>query len=192
MPVPDFSPGEVLTASAMDSIGLWKVTSGTVSASPTLTVDNCFSANYANYRVVISLNGLSDNNQMRMDFLDSAGARLQTNYQGSAFMQDYQSGALTFEALTSGVTVPLGYLPRANAITPFGPGLYTLDITNPFVSTERTVLLGSSNGVDAGRVFLGGQIFSRRTSTETNRGLFFFNSAGSNMTGTVRVYGYRD
>jgi hypothetical protein len=189
MPVPDFSPGEVLTAAAMDSIGLWKVTSATVTAQPTLTVDNCFSANYANYRVIVSLNGVSNNNQIRMDVLNSAGARLQTNYAGSFYGQDYSSGTLGFEALTSAVTVPLGYLPNVGT---FGPGLYTFDIANPFTSTIQTRIHGTSNGVDAGRVFLGGQVISRRSSAETNRGLFFFNSVGSNMTGTVSVYGYRD
>jgi hypothetical protein len=52
MPVPNFSPGEVLTAGAMDSIGLWKVASATFSGITTgapLDVNNVFSSSYTNY-----------------------------------------------------------------------------------------------------------------------------------------------
>ena len=56
MPVPDFSPGEVLTAAAMDSIGLWLVKTQTVgSGVASVSVTNAFSANYDNY--LITLNG---------------------------------------------------------------------------------------------------------------------------------------
>jgi hypothetical protein len=56
MPVPDFSPGEVLTAAAMDSIGLWLVKTQTVGAGvSSVTVTDAFSANYDNY--LIQYNG---------------------------------------------------------------------------------------------------------------------------------------
>jgi hypothetical protein len=54
MPVPDFSPGEVLTAAAMDSIGLWLVKTVTIPASPATTavdVTSCFNSNFENYKV---------------------------------------------------------------------------------------------------------------------------------------------
>jgi hypothetical protein len=52
MPVPNFSPGEVLTAGAMDSIGMWKVASATFSGITTgapLDVNSVFSSDYTNY-----------------------------------------------------------------------------------------------------------------------------------------------
>ena len=52
MPVPVFTTGEVLTAANMNAIGLWKIASGTVSGT-TYAVNNCFSSNYTNYRVLI-------------------------------------------------------------------------------------------------------------------------------------------
>jgi hypothetical protein len=53
MPVPDFSPGEVLTAAAMDSIGLWLVKTQTVgTAVSSVTVTGAFSAAYDNYRIL--------------------------------------------------------------------------------------------------------------------------------------------
>jgi hypothetical protein len=54
MPVPDFSPGEVLTAAAMDSIGLWEIATVTATSGTTVNITNLFSSDFANYRVVIS------------------------------------------------------------------------------------------------------------------------------------------
>jgi hypothetical protein len=55
MPVPDFSPGEVLTAAAMDSIGLWKIAETSFTTTATPFIDGCFSANFQNYLAVISV-----------------------------------------------------------------------------------------------------------------------------------------
>jgi hypothetical protein len=52
MPVPDFSPGEVLTAAAMDSIGLWLVSSTAVGTGvSSVTVTDAFSADYDAYKI---------------------------------------------------------------------------------------------------------------------------------------------
>ena len=70
MPVPDFSPGEILTAAAMDSIGLWRVTGCTVSSAggtaatasngvitvgtgnTSVTVSAAFNSSFDNYKIV--------------------------------------------------------------------------------------------------------------------------------------------
>ena len=52
MPVPDFSPGEILTAGAMDSIGMWKVASTAFNGNG-FSMDNVFTSNYTNYRILI-------------------------------------------------------------------------------------------------------------------------------------------
>jgi hypothetical protein len=50
MPVPDFSPGEVLTAAAMDSIGLWRIDSKALTGSAVDFV-GCFTSDYDIYKV---------------------------------------------------------------------------------------------------------------------------------------------
>jgi hypothetical protein len=55
MPVPDFSPGEVLTAAAMDSIGLWLVKSQTIGTGvASVTVTDAFPTSYRSFNVVIT------------------------------------------------------------------------------------------------------------------------------------------
>lgn len=55
MPVPDFSPGEVLTAAAMDSIGLWLVKTQTIgTGAATVVVNDAFSSTYDNYLITVN------------------------------------------------------------------------------------------------------------------------------------------
>ena len=53
MPVPDFSPGEVLTAAAMDQVGLWKIASASATSGSSLSIDNCFTSTYATYLILL-------------------------------------------------------------------------------------------------------------------------------------------
>ena len=190
MPVPDFSPGEVLTAAAMDSIGLWKVTAATVTAQPTLTVDNCFSANYDNYRVIVSMNGVSNFNYLAFRVLDSGGSQLSSNYLSSAYAQDYASATTAFTVLNSSALTMLGYLPNTSG--GHGPMAVQFDIFNPFASGLRTQMNGLHTGVESGTAFKAGACFMSRSTQEVNRGLVFLNGVGTNMTGTVQVFGYRN
>jgi hypothetical protein len=59
MPVPDFSPGEVLTAAAMDSIGLWRVTTVSPTPATTIAVNNCFTSDYTNYLIIATPIGVA-------------------------------------------------------------------------------------------------------------------------------------
>lgn len=54
MPVPDFSPGEVLTAAAMDQVGLWRLGGGTFSVGTSGQSFTAFTSDYDNYQIVFS------------------------------------------------------------------------------------------------------------------------------------------
>jgi hypothetical protein len=54
MPVPDFSPGEVLTAAAMDSIGMWRVGGGSFAGASSFDMIG-ISNDYTYYRAVFSM-----------------------------------------------------------------------------------------------------------------------------------------
>ena len=80
MPVPDFSPGEVLTAAAMDSIGLWLVKTQAVGAGvSTIVVSDAFSANYDNY--LITYTGGSASTTMNLSL--RLGTVTTTEYYGN-------------------------------------------------------------------------------------------------------------
>ena len=52
MPVPKFAVGEVLTAQAINQVGLWKIASNFLSGTAT-NFAGCFPTDYTNFRIVI-------------------------------------------------------------------------------------------------------------------------------------------
>lgn len=54
MSFPSFTAGDVLTATDMNAVGLWKITEQSASGSATsMSFNNCFSSSYQNYRIMI-------------------------------------------------------------------------------------------------------------------------------------------
>jgi len=90
MPVPDFSPGEVLTAAAMDSIGLWLVKTQTVgTAVSSVTVTDAFSTTYDNYRIIYTGGSSSANNNLAV----TLGAST-TGYNEALIYNSYTAAAV--------------------------------------------------------------------------------------------------
>lgn len=168
-------------------VGLWKTAVGTVTAQPTLTVDNCFNAGFQTYRVVGRFTGSTNTNIFGCRFIDGAGATINAGYFSSSYNQDYTSAGTTFNAVTDSTRVVIGFIP--NAFNNFIG--FSFDIYDPF-SNSRVQVAGQQSGVNSGVAFAGGQHVAALNAEAIVRGLVFQNSAGTNMTGTVRVYGYKD
>jgi hypothetical protein len=178
MPVPDFSPGEVLTAAAMDSIGLWLVKTQAVGTGvSSVTVTDAFSANYNNYRIIYSGFTASANASLAMQLNNSTG----TTYQLSGIF------------LSFGSTTVNGYGPAAAVrwtdVSPASTnlGYMCMDLFGPFLSVAtrcRTTGNSASGYYDFGGC---------DTSTNSNTGFTLNHSTGGTLTGgTIRVYGYRN
>jgi hypothetical protein len=181
MPVPDFSPGEVLTAAAMDSIGLWLVKSQTVGTGVTsIPVTNAFSAQFDNYRIIYS-GGVS------------AGAvGLALSLTGSGANNYYSAQAYTFYA-SDGVA---GYLRDNNTSswTAAGGGyvdgnVLDVELYNPFLTLRTAIAsIGRPDIRTNGATYYGLSGFHNLSASYTG----FTITASAGLTGgTIRVYGYR-
>jgi hypothetical protein len=188
MPVPDFSPGEILTASAMDSIGLWKI--GTFTASGTsraLVCDNVFTSDYDNYKVVIKLGGVSQTNWLYFQFINTSGTTVTGSYFATSYSRDFTNGGTAVSVINTAGSVPIGYMangtanPTGSEVTIYGPRL-----------NEWTTVNGQYTGISSGVAYQAGEIYATcNPSPNTLRGIRFDNIAGTNITGTVSIYGYR-
>jgi hypothetical protein len=189
MPVPDFSPGEVLTAAAMDSIGLWKVGSFSGNGtSNTITCDNVFTSDYQNYRVTMSINpaGVAGVAAF-IQFLNTSGTPVTANYFSSIYSQDYASGTSGFGTMRSTtVAAYIGWVPSTGGFMHA-----TFDVFRPR-ETAQTGVTGSYVGINSGTAYAGGQIMTQTTVTTQMRGFRMQIDTAPNVTGTIRVYGYRD
>jgi hypothetical protein len=175
MPVPDFSPGEVLTAAAMDSIGLWLVKTQTIgSAVSTVTVTDAFSADYDNYLITVA--GGSGTTSTRLGFQLGAA---NTGYHYTFSYTSYTNTPLAL-GTTTATTFEYAGSATANSL-----GMY-LTLQNPFL-TEETFVQGST----ANATFAGTMTAVKRDTTSYTD--FTIIVASGTMTGgTIRVYGYRN
>jgi len=196
MPVPDFSPGEILTAAVMDSVGLWRVTGCTVSSAggtaatasngvitvgagnTSVTVSNAFSADYDVYFVTYSGGDMSDETAI--------GVRLgatTSGYYGNFVYGQYNS-ATVFSAGDN----------NAARFTYVGGGGGFYDgcsaeflISNPFLARQTAITSGLiSYGLQSGR-------YTGRLSDTTSYTSFVLSPFSGTLTGgKIRVYGYRN
>jgi hypothetical protein len=109
---PDFVSGAVLTAAQMNAIGLWLVNTTTFSAVSSVEINDCFSADFQNYKIVWSITPSTTANisvRLRVGGVDNstsnyfrAGvANLNTASTLSALNATSQTGIVLFEGTAS-------------------------------------------------------------------------------------------
>jgi hypothetical protein len=179
MPVPDFSPGEVLTAAAMDSIGLWLVKTQTVGTTvSSVTVTGAFSADYQSYKITYNGGILSAGALINMQL-----GSTNTGYYASRALAKYSDGSILGQGVSNfssffglGVGGPNGALVNIDLFDPFSSkrtlysGAYSAALTNDYA--------GNTGGFQ---------------DSNTSFTAFTLSLSGGTMTGgTIRVYGYRN
>ena len=184
MPVPDFSPGEVLNAAAMDSIGLWKISATTTITSGRIEVFNCFSANYDAYKIVFTNITAANAATSQFELYDgtnwtSSGfyaTRMQVGYNTTTF-----SGVI---AANGAANVSLGMVVDTNATGGW------IEIQNPYLTERTTFQFGGTDPRVGGNGAITGSGYHNADTSFTG---FRLLGGGQNITGgTVRVYGYRN
>jgi len=185
MPVPDFSPGEVLTAAAMDSIGLWLVKSQTIGTGvSTVVVSSAFSSTYDSYRIVISNVAMSATGTGTVVYckMHDGTNPANTNYNFGFARVDIAATTL------AGVTAALGVngvLIGRGTGDKFGT---SFDIVNPNIATHTLFPSLSGQNVSTGYMYMGAGM--HQTSTAYS-GFQIATDTGTFTGGTIAVYGYK-
>jgi hypothetical protein len=192
MAIKTFTSGEVLTSSDTNTYlnngGLVYITEVLVTAgvSPTVSIDNCFSATYDNYRIVVddwqpSSASQSLDCRLRVSGTDASGADYAGSYTGI-----YLDGTSAAANYTAGTRMQLASF---NSTTTLPVGSTTFDLIAPF-RAQRTYSLGVAilfNAQFGTRQFMG--VHGLSTSYT---GLTFLPNVSGNLTKLrVRIYGYR-
>ena len=194
MTYPSFSAGDVLNASDMNAVGLWRVTGCTVTSAggtaatasngvitigtgnTSVTVSNAFSADYDNYRIVISGGSGSGTNNVQFNFVGSTG---NTYYTAGNFVQ---FTVATNNAYAPGVTnfTVVGF-------TSTNDYAISMDLYGPNKARRKFLSSNSSS-------FYGFTAFAGiDTDTTARTGFVLTCSGAGTMTGgQIRVYGYRN
>ena len=175
MPVPNFSPGEILTAGAMDSIGLWLVKSQTIgNGVASQQVTGAFSADYDDYLITVSGGTASANTVLAMYF----GA-VTTGYRWNYMYGSFNNTGAVAGTLNNASILYVGTV-ATNGITA------AITVNSPFLSKPTAVLgSGGSPGVFSGVV----QGYEPNATSFTS--FFLLPSTGTLTGGTINVYGYK-
>jgi hypothetical protein len=178
MPVPDFSPGEVLTAAAMDSIGLWLLETRTTSGA---TVDffNKLSADYLNYSIIITTTALSSSIDTTLQLANNTTVIGGTDYTNGGWRIDYPSnGAIATNNVIGVGSFAIGRLNNGDTFSTSRINLY-----QPAIATPTNTDVTYNDGRFAGQ-FIG------RHNLSTAYNGFRLNMVAS-WQGTVSLYGMR-
>jgi hypothetical protein len=179
MPVPDFSPGEVLTAAAMDSIGLWLVKTQTIgTAVASVTVTDAFSSDFDSYKIIINGGASSSTVNVSLQLSGSTtGYYHGANFISTAATTTPASGGGSNEAQWS----------RAGASDANGIN-FNVDLNDPNLAKYTTY---SGVYVFPGVPAFPGMAAGIHQVASAFTGFVVAPGTGTFTGGTIRVYGYR-
>jgi hypothetical protein len=195
MPVPNFDPGEVLTAAAMDAVGLWKIASASFSGITTgapLDVNNVFSSDYPSYVLHFRASATVANAivqlRMRTVAAQEAGAVYNFGWNGQWVSAGpvYNEGAFSTAnpfapetAFYSGISAGNGY-----------SGSSRIEIYSPN-ATRQTRITGQSYADYTGAFYNVVLAGSGEVSTSTAYTGFRIYPVAGTIAGEYTLYGYK-
>ena len=162
-----------------------KSASGTSVSS--LSVTDCFSADYDVYYVSISKADLSLSAYHYARFIDSGGVDSTANYDSAG--QSIRSYAVFGEMRFTGQTY-INNIAYQSANTSDGNSL-SFFVFNPYDSSSYTFALGQASNFNAGSGLFGVKHISVHKVAEQITGINFFPSSGTYDNITINVYGVK-
>lgn len=161
------------------------IASSTFTTSSTLSINNCFSSTYSNYKIIAKFDTPSADNYFRLR-LRASGTDSSASYFGNQVIVGNYSSAGVYQdnnAASQGLF-------DCDASTTGACYNTTIDIQSPYEAKWTTYNL-SSNGTSQDsnytRSYVGG---GQHRSTTQYDGFTLFPDAGT-INGTIKVYGYK-
>lgn len=184
MGYPDFSVGEVLTSSDMDRVGLWQITTGTLSSTAT-NFAGVFNSSFRNYRIVIDQVSFSGAADLYWQMLNGTTPITGANY--SWAYAGYNSGAAADNSGAGGQSVAYTGCTMAAGVANVKIGAVSMDVMNPNIAQRTLAITQSISYMTSYRALNGGASHDLTTAYD---GIRFLTNSAVTMTGNVVIYGY--
>lgn len=179
---PVFTSGAILTAAQMNSIGMWKISSGTssLSTTPTQFTSVFNNTDYPNYKLLITTTAASTSNRVNLKFLSGTTPASSAYYGGGIGASNSVDIPVYFERSSNASSLALQL--TGNAAT----RIISMDIIAPNQAIPTMysgffVEVNNANGMTWGGTHL--------TATAYD-GFELVTSAGT-QTVSYQLYGYR-
>lgn len=180
MGFPTFATGDVLNASDMNAVGLWLVKTQTIgSGVSSVTITSAFSAEYDNYRVVVSNTQFTVSDTTFLVRPDNVSSSV---YYGGGYFALFSGGGLSQYVLNAGNAGGVGITTSGQKAT------IIFDVSEPFNSSSWTRFHGMPS---IGNLYTA-QYSSMAATTASYTSLTMLPASGTMTGGTIRVYGYRN
>lgn len=173
---PDFTNGTALDATSLDKIGLWRITRVTIgNAVSSVTVSNCFSADFECYRIIVT--GGTTSTQINI-YLQLSGITTGV-YNQNGYYQLFTVATMNAYAAANATSIIIA----DGSTTAYSADV---EIKNPFASVRK---FGNAMGVSAADQY-SFPFYINSTASATG---FTINPGAGTMTGgTITVYGYNN
>lgn len=175
---PDFVAGQVLTAAQMNKVGLWLIKTQTIGTTvSSVVVSDVFSADYENYKIIVS-GGTSSSTNTNLNL--TLGSTTTGYYYGGYTSSFVSSSGSPFFG-NNAASFPFGTASLQN----------TCDGTliRPF-ATDETIIYGEYSNINTSGN--GGWIKGFVNNTTSYTAFTLTPGTGTLTGGTIYVYGYRD
>jgi hypothetical protein len=186
MSFPVFVSGDVLNASDMNAVGLWKVYSASFAGVTSIILPNgTFTSDYRNYRITynIAVNADSDFTvRLRKNGADDTNSTYNTQLSGVA-----STGAASDSAVNSGSSWAFGEQDSGLDFYAVTFDLYQPQLNTRTSASGNVIFANKPASASIGRA--GGWYHFTPNQFDS---LSFISNQANSMTGVVQVYGYRD
>ena len=180
------SPYKVKWATpAASASGLTLISSTSFTTSSAHSVNNCFSATYVNYRILIKLSAQTGTNTDFLMRLRVSGTDATTNY----ISQRLYNASTTVGSDINSSGTDDWLLHTISSTNPTAMSISSIDIFDPFPATP-TEATNIAIGYFGGNNY--GTFMALVNSNSTSYDGFSLIPVSGTVTGTVRVYGYQN
>jgi hypothetical protein len=180
MTFPSFSSGEVLRAADMNAVGMWLIGSTTFTNTATPFINGCFTSDYQNYLVKVNLTASASADvsfRMRFGTNTPDGGAVYDRY---AYY--WSGGIVNFNGFNS----VNGYL--TDTTNSNNRGVAELNLYSPN-EVAHTTTTSYGWGGSSGAVY---SIINRIETTTQYTGIELTTGGAATLSGSLRVYGYRN
>jgi len=191
MPLTTYTVGEVLTAASLNANlsfaasspagGLTLIATATPTAVASVSINNCFTSTYENYRIVVNISAATGGNAAVTLRLRASATDTTTNY--TSQLQEAYSTTVSTVLNTSGTDD--WYM--SNLDGGFDNLSFAYDIYAP--QTATTTRYNGQSIYNTTSLMILQTVGGLQTASTQFDG-FTLLYAGTNFTGTIRVYGY--
>jgi hypothetical protein len=155
--------------------GLVHIHTETFASVSSVSIDDVFSEEYDNYRIIIY--GATASTDNALDFRLRASGTDSTSSDYHLQILNYANTSLSGGRQTGGVSAEFG---RINT----GGSSFGIDMCSPFLPKVTTFISNNSYNLDS----TVRQVYGRHGATTSFDGLTIYHSG--TITGTIRIYGY--